>query len=859
MKEPLFRIARFAERHHRSILITALLLMALSVITVSKVRFDPDILGLLPEDDPAVQTFRQTLEEFGALDMLLVVVRVPEGAVLDPYQEVVGELGAALEELPEMEWVEYRIGEPEELLRNFYPQAFFFLDESQRQEVRQRLTPEGMEAQAAELRHRLTTPQSILLKQLARLDPLGLSEVFLERVDDGRGALGVDWTSGYYLSKDRRLFLLLAKPVAPSQDIEFTAELVAKVDGVTARLEESWQQTHAEEIAAGELAERPDIALGGGYLTALDDANLIKRDVLVNAVSSMGVVLLLFLFAFRRLGLLVYAFLPLSCGLLLSFGLAGALGGVLSSATSGCAALLVGLGIDFVIVSYGRYVEERQNGASSSEAIRQMTGSCGRAVVVGGVTSAATFFSFTTTEFTGLRQMGLLTATGILLCMVAVLLLLPALLAWSEARHRRRQSLPNLYVHGFGASRLVSFSMDHPRLVLGIGGAITVLTLAQLPGLEFESAIQNLRPEGNRGIQVQDEVSHHFGSNFKYMMLVVEGETASEVLDLADQAARGAQPMLDSGELYRVDSISTLIPSPERQQEVLAWLEEQRHGGLEPESLRVRFDATLREQGLAPAAFQEGLDLLVEALSADRPITVGDLEEVDSTARLLSRYLRQTEDGWKSVVYLYPPQDKWRREPPPEAEVLARTLGPQVQLTGVNVVSRALRTQVWFDAVLAAILGTLSVAFLLWLDYRRIGDTLLSLVPLAIGIVWMLGTMVILGMKINFMNIFVTTMIIGIGVDYGVHMLHRRRELEHAGLDQLRSGLSETGRAIAMAAVTTSVGFGSLSLSHYPGLRSIGFVAILGAVATALVAITLLPGYIALLRERQPPRAVPPA
>lgn len=851
MKEPLHKIALFAERNHRSILIVALTAMAVSILLVSRVRFDPDILGLLPEDDPVVQTFRQTLDEFGALDLLLVVVRVPEGAVLDPYQEIVGELGQALEELPEMEWVEYRIGEPEELLRTFYPRAFFFLDEDEREQIRQRLTPEGVEQATAELRQRMITPQAMMLKQLLRLDPLGLSDVFLDQLEDGRGALGVDWTSGYYLSKDRRLFLLLAKPTGAAQNIEFTADLVEKVDVVKERLTASWQEQNAEDIESGELADAPDIALGGGYLTALDDANLIKRDVLVNAFSSMGVVLLLFLFAFRRLGVLVYAFLPLSCGLLVTFGLAGATGTVLSSATSGCAALLVGLGIDFVIVSYGRYVEERQNGASSSDAIRRMTGSSGRAVVIGGITSAATFFSFTTTEFTGLRQMGLLTATGILLCMVAVLLLLPALLAWSEARHSRRRSLPTLYVHGFGAARLVHLAMSHPKPTLLVGGLITLLTLTQLPRLEFETAIQNLRPDGNRGIQVQEEVSQHFGSNFKYMMLVLEAESQEAVLDLADRAAQGARPMVEAGELYRVDSVSTLIPSPERQRQVLSWLAENRAGDLDPARLRARFDAALRARGLNPAAFAEGMDLLGEALSATEPITVEELQTVGSTRRLMSRYLRQTDDSWKSVVYLYPPQSKWRREPPPQAEELAASLGPGAQLTGVNVVSRSLRRQVWFDAVLAALLGTLSVAILLWFDYRRIGDTLLSLVPLSIGIVWMLGTMAVLGLKVNFMNIFVTTMIIGIGVDYGVHMLHRRRELEGAPEAELRRGLSETGRAIAMAAVTTSVGFGSLALSHYPGLRSIGFVAILGAVATALVAITFLPGYLALERQRE--------
>ena len=849
MSNFLFNVARFAERYHRAILITAMVLILGAIALVTRVRFDPDVLSLLPQDDPAVKTFRGTLEQFGALDMLLMIVRVPEGApVLDPYQELVDELGVELQQREEFEWVEYRIGEPTELLTAFFPQSFFFLQEQEREAVKDRLSDGAIDTQVSTLRRRLSTPQAVALKDLLMLDPLGLSDVFLGQLDKGRGALGVDWTTGYYLSGDRRLLLMLAKPTGAAQDLEFTRHLVSVVEGVVAEKARDWAERHRDAIAAGELPEAPDVAMGGGYLTALDDAELIRHDVLVNAFSSMGVVLLLFYFAFRRLGLLIYAFLPLSSGLLITFALAGTAWDKLSSATSACAALLVGLGIDFVIVSYGRYVEERQAGADASEALRKMTGSCGRAVVVGGVTSAATFYAFTVTEFTGLHQMGLLTASGILLCMVAVLVLLPALLAWSEARHQRRQSHPTLFVHGFGAVSLVRGAMSRPRLTLGLGLVLTLLTAAQLPRLEFESAIQNLRPEGNRGIQVQQEVSERFGSNFKYMMLVLTDPDLDRVLDLATRAAEGARPMVRSGDLYRVDSISTLIPSPSRQQEVLAWLQEHRDDGLSIARIRDRFEAALAGEGMRSEPFEAGMDLLGRALATDTPITVADLEARSSTRRLLERYVRFDGENWKSVVYLYPPENKWKREPPPEAETLAAELGPQAELTGVNVVSRSLRRQVWFDAVLAAVLGTLAVTFLLWLDYRRIGDTLLSLVPLGLGIVWMLGVMVLLGMKINFMNIFVTTMIIGIGVDYGVHMLHRRRELMDADGEEFAAGLAETGRAIAMAAVTTSVGFGSLALSHYPGLRSIGYVAILGAVSTAMVAITMLPAYLQLRR-----------
>lgn len=835
----LHRLALFAERRYRTVFLVAAILAIGAIAAITRIRFDPDVLALLPQDDPVVQTFQETLSEFGALDLLLIVVRVPEGAVLDPYQDFAGQLGARLAEHPDMEWVEWGIGRPSDLAETFLPRAFFLLPPERRAGVLERLSDEGIRERVPEIRRLITTPRGIVQKELLRLDPLGLAEVFLEQLDEGRGAVGVDWASGYYLSRDRRMLLLLAKPVRPAQDVEFTRGLVASIEDVVGPLREQWS-----ELAGPQAGPAPEVDLGGSYITAVSDEQLIRRDVIVNAVTSMGVVLVLFFFTFRRLGLLIYAFLPLTFGLLLTFGGAGLFVGKLSSATSGMAALLVGLGIDFVIVSYGRFVEERRAGKDSSEALRQMTGSCGRAVVAGGVTSAATFGAFTVTEFSGLRQMGVVTGIGILLCMMSVLILLPAVLAWREARHARRDTSPPVIAHGFGAGHLVAAAMDRPRLALGLGGVVTLVFLALLPRLEYEDRIQNMRPEGNPGIQVQEEVAESFGSNFKYMMLVLEAPTSDEVLELAGTATEAVRPLVADGILSRVDSIGTVIPAPHRQEEVLAWLADSRAKALDPARIETTFREALAENGLRAGPFEKGLALLQEAIGVDAEIDMREVRET-SAARLLDRYLKETDEGWKSVVYLYTWADEWKREPPPELERIADELGPSAVLTGVNVVSRNLRTIVRRDAVIAAVLGSLLVVLLLWADFRRLGEALVALVPLVIGLVWMLGIMSLLGLKINFMNIFVTTMIIGIGVDYGIHMIHRFREVGSEDPAALRVALSETGRAIALAAVTTSVGFGSLGLSHYPGLRSIGFVAILGAVSTALVAVTLLPAWVA--------------
>ena len=841
----LHRLARFGRRRYRLIFSLTAILVVVSLAGSTRLRFNTQFLDMLPHGSTEIETFRRALDEFGSLDYLLIAVRLPEDAVLDPYEAFVDDLAGRLGEQETLERVEYRLGEMEELIGTFLPRAILFLDADERRQLLDRLGDEALEERARELRRLVETPQAMALEELLKLDPLGLAEIFLERLTASRSGLSLDWTSGYMLSNDHRMLLILARPRHSPQEIARNRRLVAAVRGEVAAALAEWPVLDPE----GRL-QPPEVALGGRYVIALGDDQLIRRDMLTNVVTSMVGVLALFLFAFRRFGPLIYAFVPLTCGLILTFGFTFLAFGELNAATSGVAALLIGLGIDFVIVSYARFVEERQSGATLEVGLARMSGSSGRAVIVGGVTSAATFYAFAVTDFSGLREMGLLTGTGILLCMVAVVVLLPAMLAASEDRHSRRRSFPRLSLHGFLSGALIRRSIAHPRLVLTAGLVVTAVAVALLGGLRFDDTVQAMRPAGNPGVKVRDEVGRHFGTSFDQMMLLIEAPELEQVLQLAERATERSSELVAAGELTGYDSITGILPSLARQRQALGWLDEHRQV-VNEQRVRGLFTAALAAEGLRAAPFEPGLELFAAATGRSAPLAVAELEGSEQMSSLLNRYLRQDDDGWSTVVYLYPPRGKWRREPPPVALRLAEELGPRVALTGFNTVSAFFRAQVLSDARLAAVVGILLVGLLLWLDYRRLADTLLSLAPLTVGIVWMLGAMVALDIAMNFMNIFVSTMIIGIGVDYGVHMIHRLRETRGAAVERRLAGLVETGKAIALAALSTMIGFGSLSLSHYPGLRSMGLVAILGALTTCLVAITVLPAWFALWLERQ--------
>jgi hypothetical protein len=130
---------------------------------------------------------------------------------------------------------------------------------------------------------------------------------------------------------------------------------------------------------------------------------------------------------------------------------------------------------------------------------------------------------------------------------------------------------------------------------------------------------------------------------------------------------------------------------------------------------------------------------------------------------------------------------------------------------------------------------------------RRGRWVLLALLPLAASFLWMFGLMTVLGLKLNFYNLVVLPTVLGIGDDSGIHIVHRYLE---EGRGSVMRVLRSTGEHIAMSACTTMVGFSGLLLSMYPGLRSIGELAVLGIALTLVAALVVLPALLQWLEDR---------
>lgn len=202
------------------------------------------------------------------------------------------------------------------------------------------------------------------------------------------------------------------------------------------------------------------------------------------------------------------------------------------------------------------------------------------------------------------------------------------------------------------------------------------------------------------------------------------------------------------------------------------------------------------------------------------------------------------KSGESFLVYIYPRENVW------EIQFLQRfhremlELSPRV--TGMPSMVYSYLESIKKDGKLAMQLAIVIIFLLLLADFRSVKKALLAVVPLVIGVLFMVGTMELAGLMLTFMNIMAIPMIIGIGVDDGVHIVHRYNV---EGNGSHHTVFSSTGRAVLLTSLTTMLGFGSLYFATMRSLGSLGTALFIGVGACFVASILVIPPLAGLARH----------
>jgi predicted RND superfamily exporter protein len=645
----------------------------------------------------------------------------------------------------------------------------------------------------------------------------------------------------------------------------------------------------------------PDVEAGlTGFIATERDENVYaSRSLGYSTLIAVIVILILLMISFRMWVAPLFAVINLIVGLIWAVGITYIVVGHLNLMTVMMSIILLGLGIDFSIHLISGFAEWRSAGDSIGKAMKKTFLKSGKGIVTGAVTTAFAFMALIISHSQGMKEMGLVIGTGLLAVLLTTMLFLPVMLVFRERRiERMREKKVEKFVRRDISFRFLGRASEwlSKRYVFTIIFSIVIsgLLIWSAFKIKFDHNYWNLEPKGLTSITLIDTVLEKFDLSIDYALVIA---------DNVDESRELSKRYRDLGSAARTDDISLFLPSPEQQQKRIPHILEIRDKAQSsPVRDRIlqneytilsqeieRLEMNIMEmQDMAFIGGQDKVDdkckeivgdpekpdsqniiqdLLIilnskekvatEALSkfqqifspyfkkstiemaSTKPIQLDELP-----LNILDSYSNKTRDQF--LLTVYPAANLWA-----DAKVLNRFVDEMERVsdkaTGVAPIMRALFQVIGRDGRNAALLTLVVVFLLLCLDFFNPRHALMAMVPLALGVFWMVGLMNLTGMMLTIMNVMVLPIIIGIGIDDGVHIMHRWR---NEGNSRIRTVFASTGKAIFLTSLTTMLAFGSMVFSVFRGFASFGAAMFLGVGACFITTVIILPGIFGFIYKR---------
>lgn len=829
MQKLLFALRPLVEFNYRHPLIVLGVCLAFTAVAANyalKLQIDTDIASLLPETNENVQALQELQQTVGGETVMQVGIRSPSFEANKQFAEDLIDQSLALfdtrRDRPFINRAEFR--RDTEVLQD---NALYLATETELLDIIDYLENEIQRAREEANPFFVDFSDDFEDEEEEPRDLERFQQVYDELVPPE-----------YPVSEDSTLMIVQMYPSGSQSNISYLEDLF---------------EVYAELIATMNPASyhpEMEVQFGGRLKRHLNELESIMDDVFNSfATGFTGVVLLVIFYFFLkkylnyrkgRKELLHYSFwahllrapvpilvigIPLLISLIWTFGITYAVLGTLNTMTSVLFVILFGLGIDYGIHYYARYIEMRSSGQEVSEALLNAYERTGAAIIVSAITTASALFVLIFADFRGFSEFGFISGTGILLALFSMLFIMPSLLTifekmnWILLTERSEEN---------GKVRKIK-RYPYSRVIIILSLLLSVVVFFNVNNLEFEYEFGELEPEFPEYREFREftrGVDESERRNPAYI-IADSNEDVFEILDiLRERKETNPDTMID-----HVEAIQERFPPYEDMaQRKLMYISEIR---------------ALLQNPFIVDQEDEDLDILRRASQTTRPLTQNQIPEF-----LLNRFLtREGEIGRFIIIYPTEGLSDGRKSMAFKDEVgrVELTSGKVYHAGSTSIVAAEMLDLMIEESPYMVAATFIVVFFFMLYSFRSFRWALMAMIPLVVGFIFLFGIMSLFGLKFNFYNLVVLPAILGIGCDNGVHIAHRYRD---EGKNSMWDVLSSTGQHITIGSFTTILGFAGLLFTVHPGLQSIGILAVIGIGMTLFTALTFLPAMIQLLEER---------
>jgi predicted RND superfamily exporter protein len=812
------KLADFQTRRPFVILLLAAVVSVVSFFFARNLGLDSRFIALLPEDRPSVQDLDEVRERVRGLSSLTVAVQSPSGDV-EAMRRFVRDLAARLEELPpdEVGVVDWNVGAYDDFVRD-HKHLYASLDilERLRDALQDRHDRERLK----------NNPLWVdLLEDDEREDIDDILDELEAESDEGEEK-SEKFPGGYYQHEDGDLVALFVR-----SQVGGDANAAGRIIGRA--------QAEIDNLDPTQYAPDLKVTLSGDVIIADEEQQAIAEELILATAITVTTVLLLIVLFFGRPRSVVLLGAGLVPPVLATFAVADFTVDSLNTSTAFLGSIIIGNGVNPNIIWLSRYFEERRRGSDVHDALLGAHQNTWLATMIASGAAALAYGSLMITDFRGFRDFGIIGGVGMVFCWVSAMLVLPAAVAAYErfrpfpvGKERKRRW--GHYSDAFAAiAGRMPRSVVATSLVLSLLSAVLVTyAFIQDP---FEYDFRNLRSVREEGHSEARRVQWH----------------VNDILSSSEQG-RGIAILLDSlDDVPIIEEQLDAMPSsihaghhslfeflPEDAPEKVTLLHEIRELCIDIREY-IEDEETLQkiDDNIPPKIIEiptiEDLPDEVALRFAEKDGTRGRIMMVQESKEFSTwdgRYLVRWAEGLRT---------------------LRMSNGSRPPLAGRAPVFADLIAAVYEDMPKAIGAAFFATVVLVLVSFRRRRDSLLSIMALLMGILWMAGAMAGIGMKLNFLNFVAFPITFGNGVDYSINVMRRYRLEEQVGnKEPILSAVRLSGGAVVLCSLTTIVGYTSLYVSANQAMNSFGLAMAISEVTCLVAAVLTMPAVMIMLSRR---------
>ena len=787
------------------ILALALLSVLPSAALVRHLQVKTGFSELLPDDTPSVVEMRRVSGRLSSMSLLAVTAESKDTALLKRF---VDELVPQLRKLPPDLIASVEDG-PREAEKFFEQNKHLYAGLDELKELHEKI----IARYDWEVGHKMDT-----LLDDDEPEPITAQSVrgtFQKSLDKAKDATpGAD---GYYIGENGRLAVILIRTPLRAMD--------QRAFDLEARVERLIEAGHYRSVD-------PQFKHGftGNLVTSAEEYRDITRDLTeVGIAGGVLVLLVVYLFFFRVRALLALG-LSIALGMIWTLAFTVLTIGYLNTATGFLISVIIGNGINAMVIYMARFLEARRDQQlSMPEALKTASLDTWSPTLAAVGVAVMSYSALMTTQFRGFRHFGVIGAAGMLLCWVATYTVLPAILSSFERLKSSQggvgERLGGLYAKPFiWMAKRYAGPISLFGLVSAVGmGAATAAYFIYDP-MEYD--LTKIRNE-NKSRSSAQELSSRMakivgGLNQGGRAVLVDRLDQIEPL-VAELERRRDAAAEDLKPFGQVVSVFSLLPKD--QDEKIRLLTE----------IRDRVDRARKRNAVSDEDYREIEQNLPTPLKKvelrDLPdLVVNPFREKNGTIGTIL-YVGPTKGrSVNDLHYLQLWADSMREIHLPSGDVIRGTGDPVIFADMLDTIAR--------DAPRVAFLSVLGTAAVVLFAFRGRAGGWVALATLFLGLTWLIGGLYLLDLKLNFLNFVALPIAIGVGSDYAINVM-KRRELE--GNEGIERAFTETGGAVVACSMTTMSGYAALMFSVNGAVHSMGITAALGELATQFSAMLVLP------------------